>query len=165
MKFDYIHIIIFRKVGITSIFSFLVCKKYKLLSHFINLIVKFWGNMYFEKCSHIIQMHMIAECHVLAEHLICTRSRPYMHPNSEDNVSAFGLKIKTEGERSERDKSQRITTVELASQCESLGSWLCLIRKGSYMVLWLCLPGFLIKFRKGMAYIWHECQNITLWSA
>lgn len=110
-------------------------------------------------------MRNISECNVLAELLICNRSRPYIDPNSEDSASAFGLKIKTEGERSEREKSQRITTVELASQCESLGSWLYLIREGSYMVLWLCLPGFLIKFKKGMAYIWHECQNITLWSA
>lgn len=121
--------------------------------------------MYFEKCSHIIQMYSIAGCHVLAEHSIYSRSGPYMDPNSEDNASAFRLKIKTERKRSEWDKSQRITTVELANQCESLGSWLYLIREGSYMVLWLCLPGFLIKFRKGMAYIWRECQNITLWSA
>lgn len=50
-------------------------------------------------------MRNIAECHVLAELLICNRSRPYMDPNSEDSASAFGLKIKTEGERSERGKN------------------------------------------------------------
>lgn len=164
MKFDYIYIIIFRKVNITSIFSFLVCKKYKLSSHFINLIVKFWRNMYFEKCSHIIQMYNIAECHVLTEHLMYSRSRLYMDPNSEDKASAFRLKIKTERE----EWGGHISKNNYYGASKSVWKFRELVVLNQERQLYgiMALPSRVshkIQERHGIYNVW--MPNIILWSA
>ena len=58
-------------------------------------------------------------------------------------------------------KLKRITSMEPTVIVKIQGAGY-LIRKGSYMVLMLCLLGVLVKFRKTRAYRLHECQNITV---
>lgn len=58
-------------------------------------------------------------------------------------------------------KPRRVTSVEPRVIVKVQGAGY-LIRKGSYMVLMLCLLGVLIRFRKTGACRWHGCQNITV---